>query len=312
MIQYELGRDKVKKAIKVEYSKFNEIPKGHAKNIITDGCIVIEGGAFRGLYNQGVLDCLMKHDINFQTVIGVSAGALAGVNYVAGQIGRSARANLGYRHNKDYVGLKAMRNSHSILRLDFLISDYNEIEPLDEKKFYDKKRKYIAVATNCNTGETMYFDRDKCNIMQAIKASASMPFISPMVDVDGIPCLDGGCSCKIAYKWALDNNYNKIVVIRTRDKKYRKKINNLNVAQKVYKKHLELAKKFDNSDKYYNICCDELDKLEKKGRVFVIAPQKEVTIGRLESNVEKLGELYWEGYRETESIIEDLKKYLME
>ena len=103
------------------YRELSKIPYGHADKSITPGCIVVEGGAFRGLYNQGVLDALMENNLNFACTIGTSAGALAGFNYAAGQIGRSARANLTYRHYTDYVGRGALTHAHSPIRLDFQI-----------------------------------------------------------------------------------------------------------------------------------------------------------------------------------------------
>ena len=162
------------------YRELNKIPYGHADKSITPGCIVVEGGAFRGLYNQGVLDALMENNLNFACTIGTSAGALAGFNYAAGQIGRSARANLTYRNYTDYVGRGALAHAHSPIRMDFLFNDYNAIEPFDEKTFFSPQRRFVAVATDCTTGKTAYFEKGKCrDIFSAIKASASMPYISP-------------------------------------------------------------------------------------------------------------------------------------
>ena len=91
--------------MKKVFSGIGNLPNGDASDIITEGCIVLEGGAFRGVYGEGVLDALMEADINFRCTIGVSAGALNGANYVSGQIGRSARINLRYRYDSRYVGL---------------------------------------------------------------------------------------------------------------------------------------------------------------------------------------------------------------
>lgn len=93
------------------YSKLGSIPTGYAPDRIVEGCLVLEGGAFRGMYTQGALDAWMQRGLNFQCTLGVSAGALAGVSYVSGQIGRSARANLGHRHDKAYIGTDALRKS---------------------------------------------------------------------------------------------------------------------------------------------------------------------------------------------------------
>lgn len=294
-----------------EYSGWTRIPSGSASDKITQGCIVLEGGAFRGLYNQGVLDALMENDINFYCTIGVSAGALAGFNYVAGHIGRSARANLIFRHYPDYVGRAAMRHAHSPIRLDFLFKDYNKLEPLNEERFFDPSRRYLAVATNCLTGKPEYFEKGKCrDIFAAIKASASMPFISPMVSVDGKPCLDGGCSCKIPYQWALDQNFEKIVIVRTREQKFRKQIHKKTRLLRLYRKYPEFAASLGRSDRDYNRQCDEIERLEKAGRVFVLKPARKVMVGRIEGDMEKLDALYWQGYRDTVERIDALKEYL--
>ena len=293
------------------YNELSKIPHGHADKSITPGCIVVEGGAFRGLYNQGVLDALMENNINFACTIGTSAGALAGFNYVAGQIGRSARANLTYRHYTDYVGRGALAHAYSPIRLDFLFNDYNAIEPFDEKTFFFPERRFVAVATDCMTGKTAYFEKGKCrDIFSAIKASASMPYISPMIDVDGRPCLDGGCSCRIPYRWALHEGFEKIVVVRTREPEFRKKVSRRRHRLQAYKRYPEFARTLANSSRGYNHQCEEIQKLEEKGRIFVLAPSQKVTVGRLESNMNKLGDLYWLGYKDTVNRLASLKNYL--
>lgn len=294
-----------------KYQNLEHIPQGKASTIIQPGCLVIEGGAFRGLYNQGVLDALMLNDINIHTVIGVSAGALAGMNYVSGQIGRSARANLEYRHDSRFVGVKAMHHAHSILDLDFLLETYNEYDPLDLERFESDDRHFVAVATNCLTGKAMYYDKNNCsNIYDAIKASASMPYISSMVEVDGIPCLDGGCSCHIAYQWALDQGFEKIVVIRTRERGYRKDDKNHSLAPKIYKEYEAFAHTLLLSDANYNWECQQVEDLQDKGRIFVIAPKEPVNVSRIEGDMEKLGELYWEGFEDAMHLMEKLRAYL--
>ena len=198
------------------------IPRGRAPEGLAKGCLVVEGGAFRGLHTQGFLDVMMEHGLNLSCVIGVSAGALAGVNYVAGQIGRSARTNIAFRHDSRYIGAKSMLHSHSLLDVGFLTEDRGILEPLDRERFDRPERRFVAVATNCETGAATYFEKGKCgDILLAARASATMPFLSPVVMIDGAPYLDGGCACAIPYRWALDQGYEKIVVLRTRDKAYR-------------------------------------------------------------------------------------------
>ncbi|MCR5732910.1 MAG: patatin family protein [Sphaerochaetaceae bacterium] len=293
------------------YSRLNDIPKGSAPETIIPGCLVLEGGAFRGLYTQGLLDAWMEEGLNFQCTIGVSAGALAGLNYVAGQIGRSARANLSSRHNRDYIGAGAVVKSHSLIRLDFLLKDYNNIERLDHLRFLSPDRRYVAVATNCLTGEPSFLERSNCmSLIDAMKASASMPYVTPMVDVDGTPHLDGGVSDPIPYTWAIEQGYGKIIVVKTRDRSFRKPIQEKKHKLGIYRHYPAFESALSNMSENYNKQMDELEKLEKEGKLLLIAPKKPVNVSRVEPDVEKLGKLYWEGYQEGKDYIEEVRKYI--
>ncbi len=293
------------------YSGWDSIPTGLAEGEIQEGCLVIEGGAFRGIYHEGVLDALLIHGIHIHTVIGVSAGALAAMNYVSGQIGRPARLLLGYRHHPLFVGWKALLTKHALVNVDFPLYDYCAVEALDEERFLNPKRHYLAPVTNCLTGETEYLDTSNCkDMILASKASATMQFTSPIVRIDGVPYLDAGCSTDIPYKWGLDHNVDKIVVIRTMHKEFRKPAKMKKLASFMYHKYPKFAASVNRKNFTYNAECDELERLEKEGRVFVIAPSAPVTAGRLEPDMELLGELYWRGYHDAEASIERLREYL--
>lgn len=294
------------------YSGMDRIPSGRASQNLIPGCLVLEGGAFRGLYTQGVLDYWMLNDLNISDVIGVSAGALSAVAYVTGQIGRSARVNIGYRHDTNYIGVGAIRRAHSPINLDFLIHDYDLIEPLDMERFNDPRRRLVAVATDCDSGKTVYLERGKCSDMfTALKATATMPYIAPMVEMDGHCYLDGGCSCNVPYQWALDQGYSKIVIVKTHDASYRNEDpREKNTARRVYRRHQEFAAVLDHSDIRYNREYEELDRLASEGRIFIVQPSQVVTVGRVERDVEKLGDLYWMGYNNAAAGFEELKAYL--
>ncbi len=308
----DAGREKAKE-LKV-YSGIDNVPIGTASDNIIDGCMVLEGGGFRGVYTSGVLDFLMENGINMQATVGVSAGALIGANYVSGQIGRAARINLRYRHDSDYIGIGAIKRNDGIVGFDFMYSELDKIESLDKERFKDPSRRFVAVATNCLTGKEEYFDKEDCSdIFQAVRASASLPFVSKMVDIDGKPYLDGGCACKIPYKWALEQGYEKIIVVKTRDDSYRKpesKHQVETVCDVTYRNYPEFAHSLATSDERYNRECDEVEELRKEGRIFVISPSQPVTVGRMETDMEKLGEFYLLGYEDAKRSFEELKEYL--
>lgn len=296
------------------YSKIDEIPSGNKKGPVANACLVLEGGAMRGMYTEGVLDCLLEEDLYFGCVIGTSAGALNGLNYAAGHLGRAARMNLKYRHDSRYIGRRAYKNNRGFIGFDFMYKDYNEIEPWDQKWFNRPQQRFVAVVTNCHTGKTEYIEKGKCkDILLATQASASMPFVSKMVEMNGQMYLDGGCSCKVPYRWALHEKYKKIIVVRTRAKDYRKKMPTkmkTRLTYGVYRKYPKFAETLYHCNAKYNHQCDELLQLEKEGRIFVVEPSEPVTIGRLEKDVEKLGALYQLGKRDMKANLSALRGYL--
>lgn len=295
------------------YSRINELPSGKASDTITGGCLVLEGGAFRGVYTSGVIDALMINDINLECTAGVSAGAMNGINYAAGEIGRSGKINLSLRHNKRYVGIAPLLHDKGIIGFDFVFNGILDKFPFDLNGFLHSPRRFVAAATNCLTGKPEYFEKDCGNIFKAIQASASMPLLSKMVYIDGVPYLDGGCSSKIPLDWALEQGYEKIVLVRSRERSFRRgaeseKIKRLK--RRFYSKYPELLSALLEECERYNALCDRIDELEKAGRIFVIAPSEPVTVGRLERDMEKLGALYQLGYKDGERLIPDITAYL--
>lgn len=294
------------------YAKIDQLPRGKASQNITEGCLVLEGGAFRGLYTQGVLDALMEANINMQCVIGVSAGAMSGLGYLPGQIGRSARINLRNRHNSAYVGIEAYKNNGGIIGFDFVLDKVNDVDPIDLEALRDERRRFVTVATNCKTGKPTYFEKGKVNLNKAIQASASMPYVSQMVYVDGEPYLDGGCSDHIPYKWALKEGYENIIVVKTRTHAYRKDLTDRHplYTRFAYRHYPAFANTLIQSDAAYNVDLDQLDRLEEEGRVFVFIPSKDLGVSRVEGDMDKLGEMYYLGLFDAKRRIDELKAYL--
>ena len=308
-----MTKDATLKPPRRHYAGVASLPKGRATGGITPGCIVLEGGAFRSVYEQGVLDALMEAGVNFQCTVGVSAGAMNGYNYVAGQIGRAARLNLTYRHDLRYAGPLALKGNAGIMGFDFAFDTFDREEPLDKAAFFDSRRRFIAVATNCTTGEAEFFEKGKVgDIFQAIRASASMPFVSRPVMVDGKPCLDGGCSVKVPFRWALAQGFSKVVVVRTRHKSHRRKIRPLfgSMARLYYRHYPLLASSLATGNQRSNDDCDTMEALEAEGRIFVIAPSRPVNNGRLEGNMKVLGSLYYLGYNDAKRLLPQLYHYL--
>lgn len=295
------------------FSEVEKIPRKQAPDTMISGCIVLEGGGFRGMYTSGVLDCLMEAGINFSCTIGVSAGALNGLNYAAGQIGRSARFNLQYRWDSRYVGVQAYRANHGIIGFDFVLDEYNRFDPLNAQVFYREDRRFVAVATSCLTGKAEYFEKGKCReLMKAVQASASIPYVSRPVEVEGVPCLDGGCADRVPFQWAVDQGYEKILVVRTRTRDFRAEPNPRasHVAKRFYWRYPEFSQVLAETDEIYNRQCDRMEELEAQGRIFYLTPSEAPDVKMLEKDLGKLLSLYQLGYRDAQAQLPALRAYL--
>lgn len=298
-----------------EFSRIDEIKTYEVEETeITPGSLVLEGGAFRGLYTAGVLDCLMDNHINIGTVAGISAGGLNGVNYVAGCRGRSAKGILVNRFNPRYVGPEAVLESGSVVGFKVMFEDFDEVLPLNEERLFRGDKKLYLGCTNVNTGLIEYFDQSvgREEFYNAMRATASMPLLSRIVNVLGGQYLDGGCHSKFPLDFALKNHWEKIVVVSTRPLSYRRKeVSSEYRLEKIfYRNYPDFVGACKEASLKYNRDCVKIKNLEKEGKVFVIEPSEPVTVSRLEKDMEKLGSLYELGYNDASKKIEELKAYL--
>ena len=195
------------------------------------------------------------------------------------------------------------------------MGDMENVPTLDVKRLMMGGRRFVAAASNMVTAKTDYFENNESveRLYKGVQASATMPYISKPVMIDDVPYLDGGCIARVPYKWALEQGYEKIVVIRTRDLSFRKKPNferRYMFTKRIFSKYPEFAEVIAHSHDGYNKECDELEKLAKDGRIFMISPTKPITIGRLEKDVDKLADLYNEGLTDAREYYPLLKKYL--
>ena len=236
------------------------------------GAMCLEGGSLRGLFTAGVLDALLDNEVYIEYVNGVSAGSMNGMNYISRQRGRSKRINLKYLHDKRYISYKNMFKSRQIFNFDFLFDDIsNKYDIFDWESFNDKTKKYEVVATDVITGESRFFDKNNCSdIISAVKASASMPVMSKMIDVEGRKYLDGGISTSIAYKRAFDVGYSKAIVVLTREEGYRKKPVNM-INESIYRRYFKplpnLVEKLMTVPERYNKMQEEMEELAKEGKL---------------------------------------------
>ena len=267
--------------------------------------LVLEGGGLRGVFTCGVLDYFMDNGIRFPFTIGVSAGACNGLSYMSGQRGRAKASNIDLMEKYHYVGFKYLFTQKCIMDFKLLFEEFPEkIIPYDYDAYFSNPDRFVMVTTNCITGKAEYFEEKTSSerVMDIVRASSSLPFVSPISYVDGIPMLDGGIADSIPVEYAMSQGYEKLVVVLTRNRGYRKKAGSMPLAKAVYRKYPALQKALSERNAIYNRTMDLIERLEDEGRITVIRPLKPVDVSRMEKDTDKLRALYQEGYDIAEKI----------
>ncbi|MBE6840635.1 MAG: patatin family protein [Ruminococcus sp.] len=276
--------------------------------------LVLEGGAMRGIFTAGVTDIMMENGIDFDGVIGVSAGAAFGCNYKSKQNGRAIRYNLKFCNDKRFCSVQSLIKTGDMFGAEFC---YHELpskhDIFDTKTFEENPQKFYVVCTDVITGKPVYkrLDKAEYNDLEWIRASASMPLASRIVEIDGYKLLDGGVSDSIPLAYFQKIGYEKCVVILTQPKGYIKTPSkSIYAAKLMLRKYPELIKTLENRPEVYNKQVKYIRNEEKKGNVFVIAPEEKLPVNRVEHDADKLRAVYEIGRKIGKKRLNDLKAFL--
>ena len=269
--------------------------------------LVLEGGGMRGVFTCGVLDYLMDHKISFPYAIGVSAGACNGLSYMSHQRGRGKYSNIDLLAKYKYIGIRPLIKKRGLIDQQLLFHRFpDRILPYNYKAYAENPSRFEMVTTDCITGRACYWEEkfDEKLIIDIVKASSSLPYACPIIYVEGRPMLDGGIVDSIPLLRAYEQGYDKCVVVLTRNKGYRKSTKDVPVPSFIYKKYPRLRVALRNRNKIYNEQLELVERLEEEGKIIVIRPEKPIVVGRMETSVKKLTDLYEQGYACAKKVIE--------
>lgn len=261
--------------------------------------LVLEGGGMRGVFTSGVLDAFMKHDLYFPYVVAVSAGACNGLSYMSHQPRRARYSNIDMLQKYGYISLKSLLRQGSIFNPNILYERFpNEIMPFDYDTYEHNPTVYEMVTTNCLTGRAEYLSEkhDFRRMTSIVRASSSLPYLSQITYVDGIPMLDGGIVDSIPVVRAIDKGYSPNVVIMTRNRGYRSTEPDFKAPRLFYKQYPRLRVVLSHHVKAYNEQLDLIERMEDWGEVFCIRPEHPMEVDRICLDVQKLEALYEEGF----------------
>ncbi|WP_311439858.1 patatin family protein [Hoylesella buccalis] len=261
--------------------------------------LVLEGGGMRGVFTSGVLDAFMKHGVYFRYVVAVSAGACNGMSYISRQPRRARLSNIDFLIQYGYIGWRHLLRQGCIFDQELLYDKFpNEYIPFDFDSFFQRSATFEMVTTNCLTGQAEYLteSNDRQRSLDIVRASSSLPYVSKIVRVDGIPMLDGGIVDSIPVMRAIETGHPQNVVILTRNKGYRSKERDRKIPPFVYKKYPRLRVALSRRVAAYNEQLELVERLEELGKVVCIRPQRPMEVGRMEKDISRLERLYQEGF----------------
>ena len=277
--------------------------------------LVLEGGGIRGIFSAGVMDVLMEEGIVFDGAIGVSAGAAFGCNYKSKQPRRAVRYNLKYAKDPRYSSVRSLLKTGDLFNAQFCYHDIPEkLYPFDWKTFRENPMKFYLVCTDVETGKPVYHlcDNDsEWQMLEWFRASGSMPLVSRVVEIGDQKLLDGGITDSIPLRFMESKGYERNVVILTRPADYVKEPASLmRVMNRVLHQYPETLKAIENRHNVYNETVAYIRQREAGKYAFVIRPEADLDVGRVEHDRFKIREAYKAGRKAARKRLNALRRFL--
>ena len=277
--------------------------------------LVLEGGAMRGLFTAGIIDVMMEAGVEPDGLIGVSAGAAFGCNYKSRQPGRAIRYNKRFAKDSRYSGVRSLLLSGDYFNAQF---GYHVVpfkyDLFDISTFEQNPLTFTIVCTDVETGKAVYHDITHVDYdeLEWLRASASMPLASRIVNVGGHQLLDGGVSDSIPLEYFERQGYQRNVVILTQPKGYQKGHNRLMPLMRIaLRKYPQMIKAMDERHLMYNHQLDYVAKAEQEGRCLVIRPEEKLPIGHISHDPEQMQRVYDMGRKTGEQYINRIKDFYL-
>lgn len=275
--------------------------------------LVLEGGGKRGIYAAGVLDVLLENNIWADGLIGTSAGAVNGCSYVSNQYERNLRYNIRFAKEKRYMSIYSLITTGNVVGTDFAYNILpNKLEVFDYDAFEKSPVAYYVTCSNVETGKAEYIQCKSLRgkNMDYLRASASLPYVSQIVEIDGKKYLDGGICDSIPLKAFQNMGYEKNLVVLTRPKGYIKKPENNLLANLYYRKYPAFVTALRNRYAVYNRTLKYIEQQENQGNILVLRPSESIRVGRMEQDPERLKQMYELGKNDAGQMLDAIASFL--
>ncbi len=274
--------------------------------------VIDVGGGMRGIYAAGVFDCFLGRGVTFDLGIGVSAGSANLASFIAGQRGRNYIFYTQYSLRRQYMGLLNFFRTKNYVDLDYVYGTLSRSDgenPLDYAAFTANPMDFLVVAAEALTGSARYFTREDIALdnYDALKASSTLPVVCRPYMIDGVPYYDGALADPVPVQKALDEGCDRIVLILTRPRDYRRGTKrDYRYADIIGKKYPNAAEGLRLRAERYNGGVDLAKKLEAEGRLYLVSPDDTCGVDTLTRDVDALDALYKKGLADGEGAVKFL------
>lgn len=272
---------------------------------VRDTAFIIEGGGMRASYTAGLINVLLDHEIYFDYVAGISAGASCAVNYLSRDRDRVRRSFVELAADPEFGGIRSLIRGKGFFNSEYIyetIGREGQAMPFDFKAFKENPACIRIGAWCLEEARVIYFSKDHMesleDVMKIVRASSTLPFLMPPTEYRGRVYFDGGLGGGIAIDAAIQDGYRKFFVILSRPEGYYKKpLKNPALAKTLLKRRPRLADAAIERWQNYNRQKEQVIELAEEGRAYIVYPA-DSTVSRNETDPAVLARNYDKGYEQ--------------
>ena len=273
--------------------------------------LIIEGGGQRGVFSFGITDTFIARNYDpFDIYIGVSNGVAVLCWYLIRETDNNLDKML-YAAKGDYLSYKNIFTGKDILKFHQMYDDGEKMfkPSMDKIKNNLDGKEYIAVVTDAIEANAEYYSFGDGDWMPKMIASGTLPVLvrTPSL-INGRRKFDGGVSDPLPVEKAYEMGAKKIILIRTYEKKFRRKIKLENYIGALFsQEYPKLRNALLEHDKTYNRALDFIKNPPKDCEIVQLCPPKKLKSKRDSKNIEILKADYKLGKRVASEFLDELE-----
>ncbi len=281
--------------------------------------IIDVGGGMKCAYSAGLYDYFLDNGIEFDYYLGISAGSMNLLSFIAGERGRNIKMYRSSAMGNDYLSISNFLHTGAYMNYEKVREDFYSDTGRDAfnfQKFYQSESPFIVTVTEGESGETVYFDRndmtDREKLLDIISASCCLPLVSKPIRINGNDYFDGGLAEPVPFRRAFDDGCDKLVVVMSAPvEQKREKLPGMNIlGPSLLRDYHNIADVLEDRHIIYNYMIRCLKEYERAGKVLIFSPEDIPGAFSLVKDVEVIDKLYENGYRDGLNNIKAVQKIL--